>query len=112
MYTNQSQSYSVQSAWSPDQYDDRDSIPLNGRKHHDPKAATAGAVTLTDDDPFVRDTKPEDIRRRGSRNDDEDGWFKGKITWVVFVLTVAQIIVFIAEIIKNGEYIQHVSGQS
>lgn len=30
------------------------------------------------------------------------GWFSGKIPWVVYVVTVVQIAVFIAEIVKNG----------
>jgi membrane associated rhomboid family serine protease len=32
----------------------------------------------------------------------EQGWFKGKITWVVYVLSVIQLVVFIAEIARNA----------
>jgi hypothetical protein len=37
-------------------------------------------------------------RRRKKRQ----GWFSGKITWVVFVTTLVQIGVFIGEIASNG----------
>lgn len=96
------QSHSGASGWSShDQYDDRDSIPLNGRSKQDHRTTVEGRqAVLVDDDPFIRDAKPN---RRSGRRDDEDGWFRGKITWVVFVLTTAQIIVFLAEIIKNGK---------
>jgi uncharacterized membrane protein len=29
---------------------------------------------------------------------------KGRIPWVVYILTTAQVIVFIVEIVKNGTY--------
>lgn len=29
---------------------------------------------------------------------------KGRIPWVVYLLTTAQVIVFIVEIVKNGTY--------
>lgn len=32
----------------------------------------------------------------------EDGWFKGKIPWVVYVVTLAQLTTFVVEIIKNS----------
>lgn len=51
------------------------------------------------DDPFVRDADPRKKRRRKVK----EGWFKGKITWVVYVVSVVELVVFIAEIIKNGK---------
>jgi hypothetical protein len=61
-----------------------------------------------DDDPFVRDAAPGKRRRRRSDGRDErvvedEGWFKGKITWVCFVFSVVQLIVFLVEIIKYGK---------
>ncbi|KAL1639887.1 hypothetical protein SLS58_007474 [Diplodia intermedia] len=46
---------------------------------------------------------PDGMRReRSRRHKKKSGWFSGKITWVVFTLTVVQIAVFIGEIIKNA----------
>ena len=33
----------------------------------------------------------------------KQGWFSGKITWVVYVVTLVQLGVFIGEIVENGE---------
>lgn len=41
-------------------------------------------------------------RERSRRQQKKGGWFSGRITWVVFTLTVVQIAVFIGEIIRNG----------
>lgn len=40
-------------------------------------------------------------RRRRKKKKDE-GWFKGKIPWVVYVVTLAQLTTFVVEIIKNS----------
>jgi membrane associated rhomboid family serine protease len=42
---------------------------------------------------------PEPRRKKKKQ---EDGWFKGKIPWVVYVFTLAQLTTFIVEIIKNS----------
>lgn len=42
---------------------------------------------------------PNSDRRKKRRQ----GWFSGKITWVVFVVTLVQVGVFIGEIVSNGE---------
>ncbi|KPI38295.1 putative rhomboid protein [Cyphellophora attinorum] len=36
------------------------------------------------------------------RKKKQDGWFRGKIPWVVYVVTMAQLTVFIVEIIRNS----------
>lgn len=43
----------------------------------------------------------EDSRQRDSRK--KKGFFSKKIAWVTYLLTLAQIIVFIVELVKNGE---------
>lgn len=86
----------------PDPFDDGNAIPLNGRKpKHDSTHTVSPILPHEQDDPFVRDAVSRRKRRR--RDDTKEGWFKGKITWVVFVLTFVQLVVFIAEIIKNGK---------
>jgi membrane associated rhomboid family serine protease len=42
---------------------------------------------------------PEKKRRRQKK---KEGWFSGRITWVVYTLTIVQIGVFVGELIKNG----------
>ncbi|KAK3047938.1 hypothetical protein LTR09_010612 [Extremus antarcticus] len=85
---------------STDPYDDEHSIPLSGRRAKHASATTLSPILPHDqDDPFVRDADPRKKKRRKAK---EDGWFTGKITWVVFVLTVVQLGVFVGEIIKNA----------
>lgn len=38
-------------------------------------------------------------RRRGKRK----AWYKGRVTWVVWILTFIQVVIFIVEIIRNGK---------
>jgi hypothetical protein len=35
--------------------------------------------------------------------EEDEGWFKGKITWICFFMSVVQLAVFLAELIKYGE---------
>jgi hypothetical protein len=44
----------------------------------------------------------EDSRRGDGRK--KKGFFKKKIAWVTYLLTLAQIIVFIVELVKNGKF--------
>lgn len=101
------------SRYDADPYDDRNAIPLNEREHkHGSMHSIAPILPRQhpDDDPFVRDAEPGKKRRRGSdggRGDgrvreDDDGWFKGKITWVCFFMSTVQLAVFLAELIKYG----------
>lgn len=86
----------------PDPFDDGNAIPL--RPKHASQASVAPILNPPpDDDPFVRDAVPKrGDGKRHSRMRSRDGWFRGKITWVCYILTVAQLVVFIAELIKNG----------
>lgn len=43
---------------------------------------------------------PAPEKRR--RHKKKDGWFSGRITWVVYTLTLVQVGVFVGELIKNG----------
>jgi hypothetical protein len=99
------------SRYDTDPYDDRSAIPLDerGNKHGSMHSiAPILPPQHPDDDPFVRDAKPGKKRRRrsdgrGDRVDEDEGWFKGKITWVCFFMSVVQLAVFLAELIKYGE---------
>ncbi|EGP90613.1 unnamed protein product [Zymoseptoria tritici ST99CH_1A5] len=82
-----------------DPFEDHNAIPLNGRKAKDNSTNIVSPIEPADqDDPFVRDADPRRKKRRKSK----DGWFRGKITWVVYVLSAVQLIVFIAEIARNA----------
>jgi hypothetical protein len=41
--------------------------------------------------------------KSGLRGRKKQGWFTGRITWVVYITTLVQIGVFIGEIVRNGE---------
>ena len=94
-----------------DPFADDDAVPLRKyRPKHDSQASVAPMVTPVYDDPFVRDIEPSKRRsKRDSRRDSRrdvplnEGWFTGRITWVCYFLTVVQIAVFLAEIIRNGK---------
>ena len=83
-----------------------ETISLDNRraKHGSSTATIAPILPTEEDDPFVRDIDPRKARRRRMQQDarNNDGWFSGRITWVVYVLTVVQLAVFVAEIVKNG----------
>lgn len=92
---------------SNDPYDDENSIPLSGQRAKHASATTLSPILPHEqDDPFVRDADP----RKGKRRKGKDGWFRGKITWVVYVLSIIQLAVFIAEVAKNGKAKAHDRG--
>jgi hypothetical protein len=47
-------------------------------------------------------TDPEGHRGGGTPHK-KKGWFSGRVTWVVYILTTVQVAVFVGELIKNGE---------
>jgi len=51
------------------------------------------------DDPAIVDRPPQNAARRRRKQ----GFFGGKIPWVVYTFTLIQVCVFIAELAKNGE---------
>lgn len=82
-----------------DPFEDDDAVPMHGRRpKHDSAATVAPILPHEVEDPFVRDVDPGRPKGRRTR----DGWFKGKVPWVVYTLTVIQLVVFIAEIARNG----------
>ena len=72
----------------PDPFADQNAIPLQnqGKMGESHNAASFSA------DP--------EARYRGEPK--KKGWFSGRVTWVVYILTVVQVGVFVGEIIKNG----------
>ncbi|KAF1359651.1 rhomboid-domain-containing protein [Lizonia empirigonia] len=65
----------------PDPFADHNAIPLQNKPG----------------DPERLYPAPEKRRRHK-----KEGWFSGRITWVVYTLTVVQVGVFVGELIKNG----------
>ena len=89
---------------SGDPFHDDNAIPLSDSKKHYSSQSVSPVMPHEGDDPFVREIDPSRSRKKKRRRRHaKQGWFTGRITWVVFVLTVVQLIVFLAEIIKNGE---------
>lgn len=93
-----------------DPWDDGESVPMRQYKHPS-ESGNAPVITPVYDDPFVTDADPKKSRwGRGRGNGKEKrGWFKGKITWVCYILSLIQLIVFIVEIVKNCESSQRAS---
>ncbi|KAI7081511.1 rhomboid-domain-containing protein [Hortaea werneckii] len=87
-----------------DPFEDENAIPMSGRRpKHDSSATIQPILPHQQEDPFVRDADPHKHRRRRRRGDKEkSGWFSGKITWVVYILSAIELVVFLAEIIKNA----------
>ncbi|KAH7041999.1 rhomboid family membrane protein [Macrophomina phaseolina] len=84
-----------------DPFGDGNAIPLHaqqpkmdaspGRYNMDPE----GQAPLVGGDGMRRDRSRRHKKKK-------DGWFSGKIPWVVYTLTVVQIAVFIGEVIRNA----------
>lgn len=81
-----------------DPFADKNAIPL--RNKNDAHQTISPVLPHEQDDDFIRDV---DIRRKNRLQSTKDGWFTGKITWCVFVLSSVQLVIFIAEIAKNGK---------
>ena len=74
-----------------------DDVPL--RQHPSKKSPDISMHDHLPDDPAIIDRPPTKKKRREKKR----RFFSGKIPWVVYGLTTIQIIVFIAEVAKNGE---------
>ena len=84
-----------------------DTPPAHGRQH-DPfadqnaiplQSKMSGSPTRYNADPERMYPAAGSKRQRRKK---KEGWFSGRITWVVYVLTTVQIGVFVGELIKNG----------
>lgn len=75
-----------------DPFADQNAIPMTSQSKMD------GSPTRYNADPERTYPAPEKRRRHKKK----EGWFSGRITWVVYTLTIVQIGVFVGELIKNG----------
>ncbi|KAF1836293.1 rhomboid family membrane protein [Decorospora gaudefroyi] len=82
-------------ARQPDPFADQNAIPLQS---HQPKME-GGSPTRYNGDPEYYGMGVQPKRRRSKK---KKGWFSGRVTWVVYILTTVQIGVFVGELIKNG----------
>lgn len=80
-----------------DPFADNNAIPLRNKND---SQQTIAPILHDQDDDFIRDADPRQQERQRLK---KDGWFTGKITWCVFVLSFVQLVVFIAEIARNGK---------
>ncbi|KAK4554358.1 hypothetical protein LTR86_008566 [Recurvomyces mirabilis] len=99
-----SQSYSGASGRlhdEPDPFEDQNAIPLKQNRKHESHTTISPILPQQEtEDSFVRDVDPR--KRRKRRSGPRDGWFSGRIPWVVYTLSVVELIVFIAELVKMG----------
>ncbi|TKA73074.1 hypothetical protein B0A49_02157 [Cryomyces minteri] len=82
-----------------DPFSDPTAVPLRSQKPKLDASVDPAPYMPDSEDPFVRDRK---ATKRHRKRKGKEGWFTGKVTWVVYVLTLVQIVVFIVEIIKNS----------
>jgi hypothetical protein len=96
-YPSHSTTYSNQQ----DPFTDHNAIPL----HSQPKMDHGAGGMKDDGSPARYNADPEALSRpKRKRSKKKKGWFSGRITWVVYILTTVQIGVFVGELIKNGAY--------
>jgi hypothetical protein len=86
-----------------DPFTDSNAIPL----HAQPKMHSSDQAKYDDGSPTRYNADPEGFaerprRKRSSKKKKKEGWFSGRITWVVYILTTVQVGVFVGELIKNG----------
>lgn len=74
-----------------------DDIPL--REHPSKHDSDMAMQDHLPDDPAIVDRPAQNAARRRRKQ----GFFGGKVPWVVYTLTLIQVCVFIAELAKNGE---------
>ena len=77
---------------SSDPFADQHAIPLTQHGQMDPQ------LKRYESDPEAR--YPPGHEKKLPK---QKGWFSGRITWVVFIFTTIQVVVFIAELIKMGQ---------
>ena len=107
-----SRHYSTDSA-AFEQRDNRqysDDIPL--RQSARPSVSEQESLRKPPNDPGENGPQVEaQTRRRGRRELEKTGLFSGKIPWVVYGFTAVQVSVFIAELVKNGTSLEHLSAR-
>jgi len=65
-----------------------------------------GVANELGDPNVVTERRNKSAFDRRSYQREEQGWFKGKITWCSYILSVIQLIIFIVEIGINSKYYQ------
>ncbi|CAN9160948.1 unnamed protein product [Alternaria alternata] len=81
-------------ARQPDPFADQNAIPLQTQPKMD-----GSSPTRYNGDPEYYGMGVEPKRRKSKK---KKGWFSGRVTWVVYLLTAVQVGVFVGELIKNG----------
>jgi hypothetical protein len=79
----------------PDPFADQNAIPLQSQPKMD-----GSSPTRYHGDPEYYGMGVQPARRKSKKKN--KGWFNGRVTWIVYILTTVQIGVFIGSIIKNG----------
>jgi len=89
-------------SYSHDPFRDSNAIPLQqGLKGpHVSGSPTSGMGEA--EQQYASSQRDHKGQRNRTRRRKEQGWFRGRITWAVFLLTLVQLIVFIVEIVRNG----------
>lgn len=81
----------------PDPFADQNAIQMQNQAKMD-----GGSPTRYNADPEFYGDGVEPARNKRAKK--KEGWFSGRITWVVYILTIVQIGVFVGELIKMGMF--------
>ena len=94
----------------PGQSNDRNDAPLPPVPGNHTQHSVSPVSSPFDDRPYPTHTASSGAlggypKRRKSKK--KKGWFSGRVTWVVYLLTAVQVGVFVGELIKNGMLLQY-----
>ncbi|KAL5119615.1 hypothetical protein ACEQ8H_002461 [Pleosporales sp. CAS-2024a] len=84
-----------------DPFTDHNAIPLHAQPHMDRPHKLDDSPSRYHADPEAY-PRPRRKRTHKKKKKKKEGWFSGRITWVVFALTTVQAGVFVGELIKNA----------
>jgi hypothetical protein len=92
--SRQSMDHYSQQTRSHDPFTDNNAIPLQSQSFN--KSERALSPTMAESQPFPPYDRPQ-------KQDTGRGWFRGKIPYAVYTLSLIQIIVMIVEYVKMGK---------
>lgn len=89
-----------------DPFADHNAMEMHSQyQKHDGSSSPTGGNAAAEGQ-YVRDSHGHGSKRGSGKGRRRKPWYKGRITWVVYTLTLVQCIVFVVEIIKNCELIE------
>jgi len=85
-----------------DPFTDQNAIPLQSTYNLSKPGVDVTTSPTDAENGYLAEERRKQERQERRKQRRRQGRFKGKISWVVWILTTVQIIVFIVELIRNG----------